>query len=219
VSDYGICLARTDPNAERHRGITYFLMDMAAKGVEVRSLIELNGNHHFNQVFLADVFVPDEHVVGEVNDGWRVARTTLGFERVAMGSRSTLGDLAEKLAGLLAAREELRSDPGVLQQAGYLIAVSQAAALMRLRSTMRAIAGAQPGPEVSLLKVVVNENQQQLAEYGLELLALEGLAREGVAVEWLDACLYARCLTIAGGTSEIQRNVIAQRLLGLPRDP
>jgi alkylation response protein AidB-like acyl-CoA dehydrogenase len=72
---------------------------------------------------------------------------------------------------------------------------------------------------VSLLKVVVNENQQQLAEYGLELLALEGLAREGVAVEWLDACLYARCLTIAGGTSEIQRNVIAQRLLGLPRDP
>jgi alkylation response protein AidB-like acyl-CoA dehydrogenase len=97
--------------------------------------------------------------------------------------------------------------------------VSQAAALLRLRSTMRAITGAQPGPEVSLLKVIMNENQQQLAEYGLELLGPEALTREGVAAEWLDAFLYSRCLTIAGGTSEIQRNVIAQRLLGLPRDP
>ena len=219
VSDYGICLARTDPNAEKHHGITYFLVDMTASGIDVRSLIELNGKHHFNQVFLADVLVPDDHVVGEVNDGWRVARTTLGFERVAMGSRSTLGDLPEKLAGLLADRAELRDDPCVLQQAGYLIAVSQAAALLRLRSTMRAITGAQPGPEVSLLKVIMNENQQQLAEYGLELLGPEALTREGVAAEWLDAFLYSRCLTIAGGTSEIQRNVIAQRLLGLPRDP
>jgi 3-oxochol-4-en-24-oyl-CoA dehydrogenase len=219
VSDHAICLARTDPDAEKHRGITYFLVGMSAKGVEVRPLIEINGRHHFNQVFLSDVFVPDEDVVGTVNDGWRVARTTLGFERVAMGSRSTLGDLAEKLARLVAEQEQLRTDERVLQRTGQLVAVSQATALMRLRSTIRAIAGARPGPETSLLKVVVNENQQQLAEYGLELLGASAVAVEGDAAEWIYSFLYSRCLTIAGGTSEIQRNVIAHRLLGLPRDP
>ena len=219
VSDYAICLARTDPDAEKHRGITYFLVGMSAKGVEVRPLIEINGRHHFNQVFLSDVFVPDEDVVGAVHDGWRVARTTLGFERVAMGSRSTLGDLAEKLARLVAEQEQLRTDERVLQRTGQLVAVSQATALMRLRSTLRAIAGARPGPETSLLKVVVNENQQQLAEYGLELLGASAVAVVGDAAEWIYSFLYSRCLTIAGGTSEIQRNVIAHRLLGLPRDP
>jgi alkylation response protein AidB-like acyl-CoA dehydrogenase len=148
-----------------------------------------------------------------------VARTTLGFERVAMGSRSTLGDLAEKLARLVAEQEQLRTDERVLQRTGQLAAVSQATALMRLRSTIRAIAGARPGPETSLLKVVVNENQQQLAEYGLELLGASAVAVEGNAAEWIYSFLYSRCLTIAGGTSEIQRNVVAHRLLGLPRDP
>lgn len=219
LSQYGICLARTDPDAERHRGITYFLVDMGSEGVDVRPLAELDGNHHFNEVFLSDVFVPDEMVVGEVNDGWRVANATLGFERVAMGGRITLGDLAEKLAALIGGRRALRNDQRVLEHAGELIAIDHAASLMRMRSTLRAVLGASPGPEASLLKVVVNENQQRLAEYGLELLGEEGACREGQASEWLSAFFYSRLLTIAGGTSEIQRNVIARRLLGLPRDP
>jgi alkylation response protein AidB-like acyl-CoA dehydrogenase len=219
VSDRAICLARTDPDQPKHRGITYFLLDMSAPGIEIRPLIEINGKHHFNQVFLTDVFAPDANVVGAINDGWRISQTTLGFERVAMGSTVVLGDLAVKLAELINTHPGLSTDAAVLNQAGYLCAMSQAAGLLRQRSVVSMLSGSGPGPAASVLKLIVNENQQQLAEFGLELLGPSAVAVAGEAADWIDSMLYSRCLTIAGGTSEIQRNVIAQRLLGLPRDP
>jgi alkylation response protein AidB-like acyl-CoA dehydrogenase len=212
-ADLGLCLARTDPTVGKHEGITCFVVNMRAEGIEVRPLRELTGQAFFSEVFLSDVFVPDDSVVGAPGAGWEVARTTLGNERVSMGTASSFGLGEEALLDLVSER----SDPAALDEVGRLLVEAQALAVLRLRLTLRALA-AQPGPEASVRKLLAAEHDQKVQEAGWSLLGLAGAANEGAAQGWIAGYLANRCLTIAGGTSEIQRNVIAERLLGLPRD-
>jgi alkylation response protein AidB-like acyl-CoA dehydrogenase len=220
-ADWGICLARTDTDRPKHDGITYFLVDMRSDGIEIRPLRELTGAAMFNEVFLSDVFVPDDCVVGEVNDGWRLARTTLANERVSMGSGSSFGVGVESLLRLPAVSAALAGgdDSHILDTVGGLLAEAQSLAVLGFRMTLRALSGAEPGPESSVRKLLGVEHDQRVQEVGLELLGPAAAALEGDAFAWVMGFLGNRCLTIAGGTSEVQRNVIAERLLGLPRDP
>jgi len=221
-ADWGICLARTNPSAPKHLGITYFVVDMEATGIDIRPLRELTGMEMFNEVFFDDVFVPDDAVVGEVDGGWPLARTTLANERVSMGNGSSFGGGIEALLGMVSARVErgdLVLDPVVLDRLGALVAESHALAVLGLRSTMRSVVGAKPGPEASIRKLLGVEHDQATQELGLTLLGPEGATTVGDGGQWTFGFLANRCLTIAGGTSEIQRNVIGERLLGLPRDP
>ncbi|MBX3287459.1 MAG: acyl-CoA dehydrogenase family protein, partial [Actinobacteria bacterium] len=223
-ADWGICLARTNPTAPKHQGITYLTVDMATPGIDIRPLRELTGLEMFNEVFFDDVFVPDDCVVGEVDGGWPLARTTLANERVSMGSGSSFGGGIEALVGLVAEATASGALDGddllLLDQLGALVAEAHALSVMGLRSTARSLSGAQPGPEASVRKLMGVEHDQRTQEAGLSLLGPAGATTAmGAASQWTFGFLANRCLTIAGGTSEIQRNVIGERLLGLPRDP
>jgi alkylation response protein AidB-like acyl-CoA dehydrogenase len=218
VADWGICLARTDPSAAKHDGITYFIVDMHAPGVDIRPLRELTGAALFNEVFLDAVFVPDDCVIGEVNRGWGIARVTLANERVFMSSGSAFGVGAEALLRL-AAKMEDAAVTDVSARLGSLLAEAQSLRLMAHRSTLMSLAGADPGAVASLRKLLGAEHEQRVQELGLAMLGSEGATTEGRAARWAAGVLATRCLTIAGGTSEVQRNVIAERILGLPRDP
>ncbi|MHB8463267.1 MAG: acyl-CoA dehydrogenase [Acidimicrobiales bacterium] len=215
-ADWGICLARTNPTAPKHLGITYFIVDMRTPGIDVRPLRELTGMAMFNEVFLTDVFVPDDCVIGEVDEGWPLARTTLANERVAMASGSSFGGGIEALLSLVGSGDA--PDAVGLDRLGELLAEAQSVALLGLRSTHRSLAGPKPGPEASVRKLLGVEHDQRTQEFGLSLLGPDGATAEGAAAQWTFGFLANRCLTIAGGTSEIQRNVIAERILGLPRD-
>ncbi len=215
-SDWGICLARSDPSVPKHEGITYFLVDMRSPGIEVRPLREITGEAMFNEVFFTDVFVPDDCVVGEPGDGWRLARTTLANERVSMSSGATFGFGIEWMLGSL---PEEGVDPVVLDHLGALLAEAQSVALLGARTTLRSVSGVEPGPEASVRKLLGAEHEQRVQELGLVLLGPRGACSEDEGRQWSWGLLSTRCLTIAGGTSEVQRNVIAERILGLPRDP
>ncbi|MBL8775812.1 MAG: acyl-CoA dehydrogenase [Acidimicrobiales bacterium] len=217
-ADFAICLARTNPDRPKHDGITCFIVDMDAEGLDIRPLRELTGHEMFNEVFLDEVFVPDDAVVGAVDDGWRAARTTLENERVSMGSGPSFGPGVENLLRLALGGGHA-DDPVVLDQLGALLAEGQSLAVLGLRTTLRALAGAEPGPESSVRKLLGVEHEQRVQEAGLALLGDQGAVVDGEAGLWIAGFLGNRCLTIAGGTSEVQRNVIAERLLGLPRDP
>ncbi|MEW2354994.1 acyl-CoA dehydrogenase [Spirillospora sp. NPDC029432] len=218
TADWGICLARTGPDGSRHRGITFFLVDMRDPGVEARPLRDITGDDgHFTEVFLTDVHVPDDCVVGEVDAGWRLARTTLTAERVAMGAGSSIGYGAEAVMELLT--PERAADPLVRLRAGVLLCEGQANVLLGFRTTLRRLAGADPGPGASLRKLAYGLHVQDAFEYALELHGPAGAAATGPAAAAVQGFLRRRQLTIGGGTSEVQRNVIAERILGLPRDP
>ena len=213
-SDVGLCLARTDATVPRHEGITAFVVDMAAEGIELRPLRELTGHAMFNEVFLSDVFVADDAVIGAVGGGWAAARTTLANERVSMADGSSFGLGLEMVLGAVDGDDAVTVD-----EVGALLVEAQALSMLGIRTTLRALAGSTtPGPEASVRKLLSVEHEQRTQEVGLALLGRAGVANDGDAASWLYGFLANRCLTIAGGTSEIQRNIIGERLLGLPRD-
>jgi 3-oxochol-4-en-24-oyl-CoA dehydrogenase len=217
-ADLGICLARTDPDAPKHEGITYFVVDMHSPGIEVRPLREITGDALFNEVFLDGVFVPDDCVVGPVDGGWRLARTTLANERVSLASSSAFGGALESILQMVDAGDREPS-AAVLDHLGRLLVEAQSLALLGNRATLRSVSGLEPGPESSIRKLLGAELDQQIADFGLEQCGPAGVYEEGPAQQWARSFLHTLCLTIAGGTSEVQRNVIGERLLGLPRDP
>ena len=211
-ADWAICLARTNPEAPSHRGITYFLVDMTSPGIDVRPLREMTGDALFNEVFLDGVVVPDDCVVGEVDQGWRLARTTLANERVAIAS-SRLGVATEGAVALL----DDDSSPTDLARVGRAVALATVCAQLGARTTLKALDGAGPGAESSVAKLLGVRSRQDASELWLELLGpralLGGPAAEAAAHE----ALLTRCLSIAGGTTQVLRNVAAERILGLPR--
>ncbi len=217
LSQWGICLARTNPDAPKHEGITYFMVDMASTGLDVRPLRELTGAALFNEVFFDEVFVPDDCVIGEVDRGWGIARMTLANERVSISSGATFGTGVESLVRL-AARHEGGVPDTTANRLGALLAEAQSLRLMAHRSALRALAGSDPGPGSSLRKLLGAEHEQRVQELGLIMQGPEGAVADGRPSRWSQGALATRCLTIAGGTSEVQRNVIGERILGLPRD-
>jgi alkylation response protein AidB-like acyl-CoA dehydrogenase len=212
-ADWAICLARTDPDAPKHRGITYFLVDMRAPGIDVRPLREITGESVFNEVFLDGVLVPDDRVVGEVNGGWRLARSTLADERVAMGGGSSLGEWLERVLAVAAAR-----DPDVRERVGALVGDGLAVSLLDLRAGLRRLGGHDPGAESSVRKLVGVRHRQAVAEFAVELLGADGATTEGPAGAAVHEFLLSRCLSIAGGTTQVLLNLAGERVLGLPRE-
>ncbi|MBQ0863345.1 MULTISPECIES: acyl-CoA dehydrogenase [Streptomyces] len=214
-ADWGILLARTDPAAPKHQGLTFFLVDMKhTAGIEVRPLKEMTGDALFNEVRFDEVRLPADAVVGEVNDGWRVARHTLGNERVHMADQLTFGTgLEALLQGLGSADDTVRA------RLGALAAEAHALACISLRTTLQRVEGLDPGAGASVRKLIQTPHQQKVAELALEVLGPYGAVCEGAGSGAVHGFLMSRCLTIAGGTTQIQRNVVAERLLGLPRDP
>jgi alkylation response protein AidB-like acyl-CoA dehydrogenase len=211
-ADWGICLARTDADVPQHQGISYFLVDMRSAGLEIRPLRELTGEALFNEVFLDEVFVPDDCLVGEEGDGWRLARTTLANERVAMAT-SRLDKSTERAVGL--ASSGLTGAQRVA--VGHSVALSTVCLLLGVRSTLRSLAGLAPGPESSVAKLLGVRNRQDSAELVLELYGDRIVAPDAEVRAAVWEMLNTRCLSIAGGTTQILRNVAAERILGLPR--
>jgi alkylation response protein AidB-like acyl-CoA dehydrogenase len=210
---WGICLARTDPDAPQHRGISYFLVDMRSVGIDVRPLREITGEALFNEVFLDEVFVPDDCLVGELGDGWKLARTTLANERVAMAttrlSKST--ERAVTLASELDLTETQRA------RVGHAVALSTVCTLLGVRTTLRSLAGRGPGAESSVAKLLGVRNRQDGAELVVELQGGGLVAPSEQLRKDMWELLNTRCLSIAGGTTQILRNVAGERILGLPR--
>jgi 3-oxochol-4-en-24-oyl-CoA dehydrogenase len=209
-AQWGVCLARTDPEAPKHKGITYFLIDMSSPGILIRPLREITGDALFNEVFLDGVFVPDEMVVGTVNDGWRLARTTLANERVAMAQGTALGNPMEEL---LAAAAEINLDAAQQDRLARLIITAQVGSLLDQRIAQLAVGGQDPGSESSVRKLIGVRYRQALAEYRMDLAEGAGVVEDKIVHDFLNT----RCLTIAGGTEQILLTVAAERLLGLPR--
>ena len=211
----GLATVRTDPDAPKHAGITTVVIDMQAEGVEVRPLREATGAAMFNEVFFDNVFVPDDDVVGAVDGGWIVARSTLGNERVSIGGGGAGGgQWAVDVVDILR-----RTDPDspLRREVGAYVAEGAAMRALNLRRVERAVAGGEPGPEGNVTKLLSAEHAQRAADLALELLGPAALTDQGRAVS--SAVIFTRALSIAGGTSEITRNQIGERILGLPRDP
>lgn len=218
-SDWGILLARTDPDAPKHRGITYFLVDMRSPGIEVRPLRQITGIAHFNEVFLDDVRIPVDQVVGGENAGWAAAMTTLTNERTMIGS--TGHDLVTPLQRLIH-RFGRASDPLVRSEFVRCYITQELLKFLGWRVQTSILRGEQPGPESSVLKLVNGDLNERAANLGVSVAGADGLlnqANDAELAEMTNTFLGQFVSRIGGGTDNIQRNIIAERVLGLPGEP
>ncbi|MFI6734005.1 acyl-CoA dehydrogenase [Nonomuraea sp. NPDC050451] len=223
VAEWGICIARNSSEGSKHQGITYFLVDMKSPGVTVRPLTEMTGENLFNEVFLDDVFVPDDLVVGEVGDGWKVARNTLSNERVSLSSGSGgTGASVPDLLGLIG-RLGRELTPAEAQQVAAVACEGHSINALSLRVTLKQLAGAEPGADASVRKLLSTSHAQHVSETAVDLLGPAAVVgadmKLGDPGYWNRAVLATRAMTIYGGTTEVQLNIIGERMLGLPRDP
>ena len=237
LARWGILLARTDPDAPKHRGISYFICPMDAPGVEVRPLVDMTGEHAFNEVFFDEVRIPGDHLVGEVNGGWELAKVTLGNERVSLSGEGALwgnGPTAADLVDLVRAGGGA-PDPVLRQRLVAAWAEGEVLRVLRLRTVSAVLQGRAPGPEASVRKAIADAHGQHVMGLGRDLAGahamLEGTDPVGgragdsagpatwSGASWSRGFLYAPALTVGGGTSEVQRNIVAEKVLGLPRDP
>jgi alkylation response protein AidB-like acyl-CoA dehydrogenase len=219
VASFGLLLART--GAPRHRGITYFLLPMDSDGITVRPLRHMLGEAEFNEVFLDDVFVPDDLRIGEVDGGWRVAMATLQYERVALATgrvnvQRLVGELVEMVATAEKDGRPLREDAAVRRKVADLYARAQIQRVNGLRA-LSSLERGTPGPEASIGKLLSAPLVEDIADFALSLAGLDGQLDEGDLDPWLKLSYQARGTSIAGGTTFIQRNIVAERVLGLPR--
>jgi alkylation response protein AidB-like acyl-CoA dehydrogenase len=208
TAEWAICLARTDREAKKHKGITYFLLDMKAPGIDVRPLRDMTGDPFLNEVFLDDVFVPDDCVLGEVNDGWRLARSTLANERVELNT----GTIGGPTLHLLALTKDSQSEV-ILDRVGRLVAQATANSLLAHRSILDRLSGQQPGDEASLHKLVGVRQRQDVLELTIEVEGVDGICTSPDTHEFL----LTRALSIAGGSAQILLSLVGERMLGLPR--
>jgi alkylation response protein AidB-like acyl-CoA dehydrogenase len=226
LSAFGMLIARSDPNVPKHEGLSYFILDMKSPGVDIRPLRQLTGSSEFNEVFLSDVRIPDANRVGAIGDGWRCARTTLMNERVTLAGVSidpvSLGGGVRR-DPWLALLENVpdRSDPVTRQRLAQLYIENEVKEITAFRAGAARHRGQQPGPEGSVNKVFNAELNQRRTDFALSTRGLAGIAwpsDDKTAEGRQYSFLRARANTIEGGTSEVLRNQIAERILGLPRD-
>ncbi|HEY1706104.1 MAG TPA: acyl-CoA dehydrogenase [Trebonia sp.] len=216
-ADWAICLARTDPSVPKHKGLTYFLVDMRGAGLDIRPLREITGREMFNEAFLDDVFVPDDRVLGEPGSGWKIARATLAAERVAMGRGSSFGEDVERLLGQVRAAG-LTADARTLEKIGGLVSGALSGSLLEFRLALSQVSRT-PLPHLAPIRKLLGvAHRQAVAETALALCGPEGAASDGTAAEPVYEFLLSRCLSIAGGSTQILLSVVAERVLGLPRE-
>jgi alkylation response protein AidB-like acyl-CoA dehydrogenase len=222
---FGILIARTNPDAPKHKGISYFICPMDLPGIEIRPIVDMTGEHAFNEVFMTDVRIPAENLVGQENEGWGLAKVTLSNERVSLSSDGALwgrGPTAGDLLDVVRARGGA-PDAITRQRLAALHIEGEILRLIRLRTVTARIKGGQPGPEASIRKVMADEHGQKIMGLAKDLAGMSGtLEASGPlgadADLWSYGFLYAAALTVGGGTGEVQRNIIAERVLGLPAD-
>jgi alkylation response protein AidB-like acyl-CoA dehydrogenase len=221
---WAILLARTDPSARKHRGISYFIVDMQAPGIEIRPLRQLNGASEFNEVFLESVRVPRANLIGRPNEGWQLTQVTLAHERGTnyaikeqVLARIRVDDLIAQIR-----ERSAGSDPALRQRIARLYLETEIMRFMNLAMLTRLGRGETPGAETSIVKTFWAELSQAIGDLGIELLGVHGMVMRGphavAGGRFPQDLLFSRAASIAGGTNEIQRNIIAQRMLGLPRD-
>lgn len=221
--EFGIVIARTDPDVPKHKGITMFIVDLRSPGVTLRPIRQIDGGAHFNEVFFDDVRIPVESVLGGVNQGWMAATTTLANERVSLGAVRTLDDVPSAQALIERARELGRAnDPVLRQQLVELWISERIVTLLGERITSAILRGATPGPEGSVSKLVRTDYSRLSARLGAAMAGPVTTAWEpGTETDdlWAETLLFVPSLSIAGGTDEILRNIIGERVLGLPKEP
>jgi 3-oxochol-4-en-24-oyl-CoA dehydrogenase len=253
IAQWGILLARTDASAAKHAGISYFVCPMRAPGIEVRALVDMTGEHAFNEVFFTDVRIPADHLVGAENGGWELAKVTLGNERVSLsgegalwGMGPTADDLVELGRGAVEAGGGVGSGRGGGGSGGSgrisgldpvmrdrLVSVwieSEILRVLRLRTVSAVLAGRAPGAEASVRKAIADAHGQHVMGLGRDMAGASGMVqgtgpvtagRDAGAADstWSCGFLFSQALTLGGGTAEVQRNIVAEKVLGLPRDP
>jgi alkylation response protein AidB-like acyl-CoA dehydrogenase len=218
-SDWGILLARTSADKPKHDGITYFVVDMRTPGIDVRPLTQINGAAHFNEVFLTDVRIPVENVIGEIDGGWGVARTTLANERTLIGGISSIGtaDIAR-----LARECGRTADPVIRQGIADVHIHYEVLRYLGFRTFTALSQGRMPGPEASVMKLAVSAQQSRVGDLVMAIEGASGMLIDDDAPArgvWQQAFLTQWSSKIGGGTDQIQRNVMGERVLGLPREP
>lgn len=233
-SQFGILLARTNPDAAKHKGITYFICPMNLPGIDIRPIREMTGGETFNEVFFTDVRLPLDAVVGEVNDGWRLAKVTLGNERVSLSTGGVLWGHGPTALDLIAQIKRAPvTDPVLRQNIAKVYIEHQILELIRMRTLSARIRGEQPGPEASVRKILADEHGQHVMDLALSLQGGSGMianahvgglsgtqgASAMEAAVWYYGFLFAQALTIGGGTGAVQRNIVGERVLGLPHEP
>ena len=225
VARYGILIARTNADAPKHKGISYFICPMDAAGIEIRPIIDMTGAHAFNEVFFDDVRLPAANLVGDEHEGWSLAKVTLANERVSLSSGGALwgdGPTGSELFDLIRKHGGVR-DPAIRQRVAQLYIEDEILRLIRLRTITAAIHGRPPGPEASVRKALADEHGQRIMALAKDLAGTAGMLATigpmGIPEpSWEYGYLFSRALTVGGGTSEVQRNIIAERVLGLPHD-
>ncbi len=240
---YGILIARTDPDVPKHKGVSYFVCPMDAPGIEIRPITEMTGGHTFNEVFFTDVRIPAENLVGDLNDGWRLAKVTLGNERVSLSSGGVLWGNGPTAMELIESIRELGpvTDPHMRQRIADVYTEHMLLDLIRLRTLSAALKGQMPGPEASIRKMLADEHGQHVMLLARDMVGAAAMLTGGDGADfvpgtdtkglgpdkpagglmhagWYDGFMFSQALTIGGGTFAVQRNIIAERVLGLPHD-
>jgi len=214
---FGILIARTDPDLPKHKGISYFICPMDLPGIEIRPIREMTGGKTFNEVFFTDVRIPAANLVGDLNDGWRLAKVTLGNERVSLSTGGVLWGMGPTALQVL---ESLKAggpitDPHIRQRLAAVYTEHILLDLIRMRTVSARLRGAQPGPEASIRKILADEHGQHVMAAARDTLGAQAMLTGDA---WYDGFAFSQALTIGGGTGDVQRNIVAERVLGLPAD-
>ncbi len=241
---YGILIARTDPDLPKHKGVSYFVCPMDLPGIEIRPITEMTGGHTFNEVFFTDVRIPAENLVGDLNDGWRLAKVTLGNERVSLSTGGVLWGNGPTATELIDSIRDLGpvTDPHMRQRIASVYTEHVLLDLIRMRTLSATLKGKQPGPEASIRKLLADEHGQHVMLLARDFIGAAGMLAGGdgeafvpgtdtkslgpekpegglMHAGWYDGFMFSQALTIGGGTFAVQRNIIGEWVLGLPREP
>jgi len=227
-SDFGILIARTDVDAPKHKGISYFICPMKTPGIEIRPIKSIAGAESFNEVFFTDVRIPHSHLVGEVNDGWRLAKVTLGNERVGLSKGGVLwgmGPTALDIINLIRTNG-LVMDAVMRQRVAQLWIEHNILEIIRMQIVMARLRGEHPGPEASVNKILADEHGQHAMQLARDVIGAQAMLVGSHdddhmlhGYSWYSGYMFSRALTIGGGTGEVQRNILGERVLGLPAEP